>query len=139
MYPLTLLLHSWLRWIVLLLGLIAVARAGTAARSGIRDVVARLFTIAIDIQFLLGLLLYAVLSPLTRAAMHNMGAAMQTGAMRFWAVEHPFAMILALVFAHLGKSRPRRGVLFFTIAVLLLLAGMPWPGLPYARPLFRLH
>ena len=139
MYPLTLLVHSWLRWIVVLLGLIAIARAGTAARSGIRDGAAVLFTIAIDIQFLLGLLLYLALSPMTRSAMQNMGAAMQASAIRFWVVEHPFAMILALVFAHLGKSRPRRSAVFFTIAVLLLLAGMPWPGLPYARPLFRLH
>ena len=139
MYSLTLLLHSWLRWIVLLLGLIAVARARASSRSGIRDSVAVLFTIAIDVQFLLGLLLYTLLSPMTRAAMQNMGAAMHAGAIRFWVVEHPFAMILALVFAHLGKSRPRRSALFFAIAVLLLLAGMPWPGLPYARPLFRLH
>ena len=137
MYAATLLLHSWLRWVVLILGVMAILRAG-GDRSG-RDRSGLLFTIALDIQVLLGLILYTALSPMTRAAMQNMGAAMHTGTVRFWAVEHPFAMLLALVFAHVGRSRPRRAVAFFTIAVILVLIGMPWPGLPYARPLFRSH
>jgi hypothetical protein len=135
MYSLTLLLHSWLRWIVVVLGVVAIARAA----AGGRDRSSLLFTIAIDIQFLLGVLLYTALSPMTRSAMQNMDAAMHTPALRFWAVEHPVAMLLALVLAHVGRSKPRRAVIFFTIAVLLLLVGMPWPGLPYGRPLVRLH
>ena len=135
MYPATLLLHSWLRWVVIVLGLVAIVRAA----GGGRGRSALLFTIALDVQFLAGVLLYAALSPMTRSAMENMGAAMHTPALRFWAVEHPLAMLLAVVLAHVGRSRPRRAAIFFTIAVLLLLAGMPWPGLPYGRPLFRLH
>ena len=137
MYPATLLLHSWLRWVVIVLGLVAIARA--AAAGGRRDSFALLFTVALDIQFLLGILLYVALSPMTRAAMHNMGAAMHTSALRFWAVEHPFAMVLALALAHVGRSRPRRAALFFTLAVVLILIGLPWPPLPYGRPLLRLH
>ena len=135
MYPAALLLHSWLRWVVVVLALVAILRAAP----GRPDRSALLFTIALDVQFLVGILLYAALSPMTRAAMQNMSAAMHTSTIRFWAVEHPFAMVLAVAFAHIGRSRPNRAVLFFTIALVLLLIGMPWPGLPYGRPIFRLH
>jgi hypothetical protein len=135
MYHATLLLHSWIRWIVVVLGIVAIARASAGADR--RDRAALLFTIAVDVQFLVGILLYVALSPMTRAAIHNMGGAMHTSALRFWAVEHPFGMVLALVFAHVGRSRPRRAALFFTTALVLILLGMPWPGLPYGRPLFR--
>lgn len=132
MYSTVLLVHSWLRWIVLALGLLAIVRGGRG-RSGLP------FTIALDIQFLVGLVLYTALSPMTRAAMQNMAGAMHAAAIRFWAVEHPAAMVLALVFAHLGRSRPRYATAFYAVALVLLLIGMPWPGLPYARPLLRLR
>jgi hypothetical protein len=133
MYSATLLLHSWLRWVVVILAVVAILRAA----AGRRDRSALLFTIALDVQLLAGILLYAALSPMTRAAMQNMGTAMHTATIRFWAVEHPFAMVLAVACAHIGRSRPKRAALFFTIALVLLLVGMPWPGLPYGRPIFR--
>ena len=135
MYPATLLLHSWLRWIVVILAIVAILRAA----SGRQDRSALLFTIALDVQFLVGILLYTAFSPMTRAAMQNMSAAMHTTAIRFWAVEHPIAMVLAVAFAHVGRSRSKRAVVFFTIALVLLLVGLPWPGLPYGRPMLRLH
>ena len=139
MYPAVLALHSWLRWVVLLLGLAALVRSfGPSAGSAPRDRVSLLFTIAIDIQFLVGLSLYLVVSPITRAAMQHMAASMQAPSVRFWLAEHPTTMVLALVFAHLGRARPRRRTLFFALAVILLLVGMPWPGLPYGRPFFRI-
>jgi hypothetical protein len=63
---------------------------------------------------------------------------------RFFALEHVFYMVLALVFAHLGSALPkrtddpvskyRRATIWFTLAVVLILLGMPWtrslfPGL----------
>ena len=152
MYPATLLVHSWLRWLVILLALAAIARAlaGAArhrpwtpadARAG------RLFVIALDVQILIGLLLYFALSPITRAALTDLGRAMEVSAMRYWAVEHVFGMLVAVVLAHRGVSRVRTitdhgrkhraAAIFFTLALVAILASIPWPGTPNARPLFR--
>jgi hypothetical protein len=150
MYSAVLTLHSWLRWAVVLLGLFAVVRAvvaaGTKRWTSGDEGAARGFTIALDVQFLIGLLLYLGLSPITHAAMRDFGAAMRTSSLRFWAVEHPFSMIVAMALAHVGRARlgrqppDRRGrtaLIFFVLALLILLASIPWPGTPYARPLVR--
>ena len=108
------------------------------------------FVVALDTQFLLGLVLYVVLSPVTRAAFSDMGAAMGVSLLRFYSVEHVFGMFVAVSAAHIGYGKARRleadsdsGQLrriFIAQAVWLLatLASIPWPGLPYGRPLFRL-
>ena len=89
MYGLVLLIHSWLRWAVVAAGLFAVVRGGT--REGAAG---KWFTLVLDIQILLGLLLYFVLSPFTRNALSDFGAAMGSSQLRFWAVEHVFGMII---------------------------------------------
>jgi hypothetical protein len=140
MYSTTLLVHSWLRWAILLAGVAAVVKTnpmrGGESRAGL------VFTILLDIQFLIGLALWAVLSPNTTAAIHqNFAAAMHVASVRFFLVEHPTAMVAAVVVAHIGRTRavgnPRLGRTLYIVALVLLLAGQPWPGLPYGRPLFR--
>ena len=69
-YSLVLFLHSWWRWVVLLLLLAAVARAVSGRLAGRTwtgsDRRANLLaTIALDLQLLMGLLLYLFLSPFT--------------------------------------------------------------------------
>jgi putative copper export protein len=151
MYSAALGVHSWIRWGVILLGLLAVVRA-VAALGGRRwtpadDRSGLLFTVALDLQFLVGIVLYFALSPLTKTAMQNMGAAMQSSAIRYWVVEHPFGMLIALVLAHVGRARVRRvpepkkartALIFFALALLLILGLTPWPHMPGDRPLFRL-
>ena len=154
MYSITLLLHSWWRWLVLALALVATARGigGNLKHrpwSGADLRVCMFTTIALDIQMLLGLLLYFFLSPLTTQAFHDFGAAMRTAGLRYWAVEHIGTMLAAVVLAHVGNVRARkaasdevrhlRGALFFGGVVLFLLLGTPWPGLANGRPLFRLR
>ena len=151
MYPTVLTIHSVLRWIILLAGLLAVARAcagwtggrswtATDNRAGIW------FTAALDLQLLVGLLLYLALSPLTQLAMADPAAAMQSSSLRFWFVEHPFGVVIGLVFAHVGRVRIRRAntdtgrhkvaAIFFGVALLAVLLSTPWPGTPVGRPLF---
>ncbi|HEX2443048.1 MAG TPA: hypothetical protein VHJ77_03810 [Vicinamibacterales bacterium] len=134
MHALLLFVHSLFRWVVILLGLYAVVAA-----SGRRDArPGRWFAITLDIQFLLGLILYW-LSPITSGAIANMGAAMQNRVIRFWAVEHVTSMVLALALAHIGVARARKGkggaAVLFVLALLAILIGIPWPFLPYGRPL----
>lgn len=134
MYSTVLLVHSWLRWVVLIIGLLALFRPPQRID---RDSAGRLFTIALDLQFVVGLLLYLAFSPLTHAAFQNMGAAMQNGQIRFWVVEHPFGMLIAIALAHLGRAKPRWRTIFFALAVVILLAVTPWPGMRVGRPLLR--
>ena len=72
MYPSALWLHSWLRWAVLLTGLVAWLRAvsGKTARrpwTPQDELWGLLLTTSVDLQFLVGLVLY-VLSPITWSA-----------------------------------------------------------------------
>ena len=84
MYGTVLLLHSLLRWAVLLTGLLAAVRAIWGWRSRrpwtLPDERAGLwFTISLDLQFLLGLLLYVALSPITVARSRTSAARCRTG------------------------------------------------------------
>ena len=154
MYPFTLVLHSWVRWIVLGFALTAAARGitGSLKTRAWTDADRRLnmfTTIALDIQMLLGLILYVFLSPVTLQAFQDFSAAMRTPRVRYWAVAHIMVMLVALIVAHIGnvmarkavsdEARHRRTALFFGGVVLFLLLGTPWPGLPDGRPLFRLR
>ena len=139
MYSATLLIHSWLRWAVVIAGIAAVVSSGRSSAG--RSTAAMWFTILLDLQFLVGLSLYLFISPNTTAAMHQFGAAMHASATRFFLVEHPFGMIAAIVVAHIGRARSERrrqgGRGFYLASLLILLASQPWPGLPYGRPLLR--
>ncbi|TKC97262.1 c-type cytochrome [Polyangium fumosum] len=153
LYPIVLTLHSWLRWIVLGLGLAAaVASARARARSGpykhFHDRLGLFFVAALDLQITLGLVMYLWLSPMTHLAFQDPAGAMRSSALRFFLVEHAFSMVLALACAHVGRVRVRRSTSDADkhkraawgagLAVVCLLVGIPWPFMPYARPLARL-
>ena len=89
-----------------------------------------------DIQFLIGMILYAFVSPFTKAAFADFGAAMKNADLRFYAVEHILMMVIALVFVHIGKSKSKKAVaswkkhraaaIWFGLALVLILVGIPW-------------
>jgi hypothetical protein len=152
MYDFVLLAHSWLRWLVLLAALMAVARAvsGVSTRRPWTPVDERAgfwLTAALDLQLLIGLVLYIFLSPVTRSAFVDMAAAMREAPIRFFAVEHPVGMIVAIALAHVGRARARKAadsesrhkqaLVFFGLALLVILLSIPWPIGPGARSLFR--
>lgn len=141
MYASVLLIHSWLRWAVLAAGLVATARGGSRDESA-----GKWFTILLDVQLLLGLLLYFALSPVTGAALDDFGGAMKVPQLRFFAVEHVFGMLIATTLAHIGRARVRKAsaerkartaAIFYGLALVAILASIPWPGMPAGRPLFR--
>jgi len=145
-------LHNLTRWAVLLLGGVALIRAarGWVKQTDFTPADARigaLFTIAFDVQILLGLILY-----LTRGwggvLFGDFGAAMREPALRFFALEHIFLMLVALGIAHMGRTlsrkaptslqKHRRAALGFGLALLLTLAAIPWPFFAQGRPWLRL-
>jgi hypothetical protein len=141
--------HSLLRWLIILAALWALLRTWSGVAFGSewtnKDRKSGLiFTSLLNIQLLIGLVVYA-LSPITRAAMSNFGAAMKNGEMRFFAVEHVTGMLLAVIIAQVGFSLSKRaatdrgkflrGAICYSIATLLILASIPWPFMKYGRPL----
>ncbi|MCC7324516.1 MAG: hypothetical protein IT358_11825 [Gemmatimonadaceae bacterium] len=112
MYSLTLGTHNIVRWLVLAAGIWAVVRCwmGWRARSvwGEKDAGAvKLFVNALSLQFVVGVVLYAV-SPLIRGGLADMGAAMRTPSVRYFVVEHVFVMIAAIALGHIGAARIRK-------------------------------
>ena len=150
MYTTVLALHSWIRWIALIAAVgttLAALRGKVAGANSLADRWGMIAMMALDTQMLLGLLLYFVLSPNTKAIMENFGAAMKDPALRFWAVEHLASMFAAIALAHVGRVLARKAatpaakrtrlLICFGLATLLIILGMPWPGRPGGRPLFR--
>jgi hypothetical protein len=151
-YTFLLALHSWLRWLVILAALYAIVRAigGSLQRRPWLRADERAgfwFVTLVDVQMLLGLLLYFLFSPITRAALQDFGGAMGSSGLRFWAVEHPFGMIVGIALAHVGRSRTKKltddrsrhrvAAITFILALLAILIAIPWPGMPNARGLVR--
>lgn len=151
MYELLVILHSWLRWVVLLAGVAAFARSlgGASAGRGWTagdESLSKLFGVVLNVQFAIGLVLYVWLSPLTASAFADFGAAMARSDLRFWAVEHVTGMVVALALVHIGRARVRKAAedrrhrtaaIFLGLALLVMLISIPWPGTPAQRPLFR--
>jgi len=95
-----------------------------------------ILTIFMDIQFLVGIILYAFVSPLTKAAFSDFGAAMKNSDLRFYAVEHILLMVIALVLVHIGRAKSKKVVapwkkhrvaaIYYGIALVLIILGIPW-------------
>ncbi len=141
MYQTFLYLHSYLRWVVLILAIVAIVKyaSGLSGNKTFTDgdrKIGLFYMISMDVMLLLGLILYFI-SPITQAAFDDFGAAMKEKALRFWAVEHFLGMIIAVVLTHIGyskikkpaggNSRFRIGLIFFGIALLVMLLSIPWP------------
>ena len=146
MYDTLLVVHNLVRWVVLLAGVLAFARAIRGAISGTAWTsadgrTAAMFTGSVHLQLLLGIALYAV-SPVTRQAIGDMGAAMRDPVTRFVAVEHPALMLVAVALATAAGPISRRAVddparfrrlaLLVGLALVAIAAGIPW-----AKPLVR--
>ncbi|MBW3671556.1 MAG: hypothetical protein KY432_07770 [Acidobacteria bacterium] len=143
-------IHSWNRWVVLILGivLVAVAWQKLMSRAHTSATMSRFsiwFITSVDIQFLLGIFLMFV-SPVIATFMNDPGAAMSRPSIRFWAVEHTSMMLIATILAHVGRVMVkaagdatvahRRGAIMFTIALIVILVSIPWPFREQGRALF---
>lgn len=145
MYPYVLALHNVLRWLVLIAGVVAVLLAwrgwlGRRQWTPTEGGATRAFVGLLDLQLLVGLLLYAVFSPLTRQAFSDMGGAMRDAPVRYFLVEHPVIMVLAIAAAHIGAAQVKKAAndtaRFQKASIWLGLALAALAGfVPWARPL----
>src|SRR3954470_18974980 len=113
MYSSALWLHSWLRWVVLVAGAFAWVRAvrGSVTKAPwtpLDELWGLALTSAVDTQMLVGLVLYAVLSPITKMGFQNMAAAMRIDTVRYFTVEHITGMIIGIALVHVGRVKIRK-------------------------------
>lgn len=132
--------HSYIRWLVLLAGILAMVLPilNNSTTLTKKDRLPALFLMIIcDIQLLIGLALYFKYSGYGLSAFNNgVGAVMKNAELRKIAVEHLVLMLVALVLVHIGYSKIKRlieteklkriSLIYFGIALVLILAGIPW-------------
>lgn len=134
-------LHNTLRWLILLSLVITLVKyvsgwLGNKRWEKTDNVLGIVFTSLMDLQLLTGLVLYFFLSPITKLAMSDFGAAMKDSGIRFYAVEHFAMMLIAVVLVHIGRAKSKKAktdlakfktaIIFFLIAFVVILAAIPW-------------
>ncbi|MFN8532877.1 MAG: hypothetical protein U0556_04960 [Dehalococcoidia bacterium] len=140
--------HNIMRWLVLLAALLAIGNALTGWLTS-RPWTSRdrrvnlIFSTVMDVQVTLGIFLWL---RYVSSLPDGFGAAMRIGALRFFAIEHLFGMIVALILIHIGQlaarggatdaAKHRRAAIFFIGALLVILVSIPWPMMAYGRSLF---
>ncbi|GAB4046344.1 cytochrome B [Spirosoma litoris] len=127
--------HSGLRWVALILLIVAVITAigKWQGPSGYTDGNRKLYLftlISVHTQLLLGLVLLFI-SPKVDFSM------MSEKLYRFYSVEHTTGMLIAIALITVGYSRSKRASdattkqrligIFYGIGLLLILASIPWP------------
>lgn len=128
--------HSGLRWLALILLLIAslTALRQWQGRHAFTEGDHKLYLytfITMHLQLTLGLILY-FLSPKVNFSL------LSDKLYRFYTVEHSVGMLIAITLVTLGYirakklsapvSKHRSIFVFYTIALVLILASIPWPG-----------
>ena len=151
LYSLVLYAHSYLRWAVVVTALSVVIRVACEEKEAPwtpRDESSHRMLLSLaDVQLLFGVLLWALLSPVSAAFFADPRHAMHDHVLRFFGLEHVTMMALAVVVLHAGRAgskkatgaraRRRRVLWSVTAFGLLVLTSIPWPGLRHGRPLFR--
>lgn len=153
-YTVAIYAHSWIRWVALLalvgrIGLALVHRSRGVEYGKLARATSGATVGFLDLNLLLGFVLLGWLSPMTTAAMADMGSAMGDPLRRFWLVEHPTAMLVSVTVAHVATVLARRQVdakrahtlvaVGLSLALLVTLLAIPWPFREVVgRPLFAL-
>ncbi len=153
MYTFMLSAHSTVRWLLLLTWVVTFFRSLAAwkasrAWDSTDESLAKAFSGFLHLQLILGILLLVEFSPITKAAFADMGAAMKDRTMRFFVAEHGTGMMIAFITGAIARGKSKRnpdviarhktwamGLGFWFVIVV---AAIPWPGLTYGRPWFRL-
>lgn len=151
-YTLTLNLHSWNRWAVLI-SLICIATISLyrwkkqlpftkAYRIG------QIITVSIaHLQLIIGLYLYFI-SPISNYFLSHFSESIHDRELRFFGMEHIFVMLIAIGVITVGNSKVKKAetdeqkfkllFIWFGIGLVLILSSIPWSFSPLiSRPLFR--
>lgn len=145
MYTGTVHLHNFLRWVILLLILTAIVRhfKGMTGKKPFTDGDKKtdlFLMIAAHIQLVLGLIQWFVGDWGYKLLKNSdsMAEVMRNTTQRFWIVEHNTGMLIAIILITIGRgvvkknipdvSKHKRAFWLFLIALILIIASIPWPG-----------
>ena len=131
-------LHNLNRWVILAAVTFLLVKLFKGDKSlGLKNV-ALILLVCSHIQLLIGLYQYFT-GPWGIKLLNNfdgMGALIKNESARFWVLEHFTCMVLAIAFITVAYSNikktvvvgvfPNKAKWFLAVAVLLILAGMPW-------------
>lgn len=147
-----LVVHSFLRWLVLVSLVYAIVNAFIKWRSGASylkgDNQSRVAAVVVaHIQLVIGLSLYFI-SPIVNYFWRNFSTTVHERQVRFFGMEHIAVMIAAVTVLTIGSAKAKRKAtdaqkhkavyIWFTIALLLILSSIPWAFSPLvSRPWVR--
>jgi membrane protein DedA with SNARE-associated domain len=125
--------HSGLRWIALVLLLLAIYNAFTAKEYEKKHRLVNMFAmISLHTQLLIGLVLY-----FTSDKVQFIEGWMKSPLLRFYGMEHFAGMLIAIVLVTIGHSKSKKATessdkfkaikLWYVLALVLILAFIPWP------------
>lgn len=126
--------HSGLRWVAIILLLLAIINAFTSKTFEKKHKMINLFTmITLHTQLIIGLVQYFI----TSGKVKFFDGWMKEAAFRFYGMEHLMGMLIAIVLITVGYSKSKRGTtdtekfkpikLFYLIGFILIMASIPWP------------
>jgi hypothetical protein len=134
-------LHSIGRWLVLILLFVAIFNSLVAGSRPFIRTDARTGTILVifaDLMLIIGLVLWYY-NPIGFHSFqdYGFGGVMKDDRLRFFAFEHPVGMLIAIILMHIGKAQGRKAIsdkakhrrtlIFYLLALLIILVSIPWP------------
>jgi uncharacterized membrane protein len=151
MYQGLLHLHNLGRWVVIILLLVAIVKSlsgmtGDKPFTNGDKKLGLFLMISAHIMLLLGLYQWFAGPGLGSIQNMGMGNVMKNNVARFWTIEHPFGMLVAIILITIGrgsakkniadKAKHSRSFWFYLIAFIIIIATVPWPFREVGRPLF---
>jgi cell division protein FtsW (lipid II flippase) len=143
--------HNLIRWLILIFAFWTVISAimGVVAKKEYSAGDGRsnfFFMLGMDIQLLIGLILY--FSGVWFDRLKDFSVSMKDPTLRFFTMEHGVMMIIAWILVHAGRisvkkaptsqAKFKKTLIYFGIALLIILFATPWPfreaiGRPWYR------
>ncbi len=129
-------MHSGLRWVALLLLVIAIINAALKIKSGgylKKDKMLNLFAmVVLHVQLLIGLIMYFM-----SGRVNFSEGWMKSPAFRFFGLEHFLGMAIAIIIVTIGRKKAESAVdpakkhkkilLWYLIGLIVIIASIPWP------------
>jgi hypothetical protein len=131
MYTGLLHLHSLLRWVILILAVLAIYQAFIKS-NGLKKTSLWLL-IAAHTTLLVGIYQWVVGNlGLKLIQASSMGEVMKNAATRFWAVEHFTGMLIGIILITIARGKVKKdnykaASWLYLIALLIILVTIPWP------------
>lgn len=129
-------IHSGLRWVILIMLLVAIINAISSKKKNIyekKDKMINLFAmVSLHLQLVIGLILYFI-----SARTNFSDGWMKVDMFRFYGMEHLLIMIAGIAIVTIGRRKAENATapsikhskiaLWYTIGLIIILAGIPWP------------